>query len=223
MLKTPNQRLQHIRVAEGKDQTAMAGIMLIKQSAYSRKEKGERKITASEAKLIEDNLGYRAMWLLFGDGDMCVPGKDISMLQEPDVAYNKIPENEVEFASMHFRKQITQYKKLNRITERECATTLHLNAQLLNNVMHGHKSISLNMLLNSFRYGNFNLHYTAGGKGEMFNSKEQNHDVLGTVIETNAETIKGLRNRITELEELTKTQKLLIEALSSNQQGKKRA
>lgn len=225
MLKTPHIRLQRVKIELKKSQSDMALVMGIKQPAYSLKEKGERKITSDEAARIEDELGVRAEWLLYGKGEMYVLERqnERSELREPDqpMVIDEGSAYGLHAQRARFIEQVERYCMEHHTNYKDTATALHVSPNYLYNVKNGYKEVPLSMLVNACRYGKFNLNFTITGKGDLFLDPKLNEGMVEFIMRRCSEEVESLNRELADCREIISTQKSLLEELKKNKSGAK--
>lgn len=170
MLTTVAQRVKEVRARlEFKDQVDLANALKVEQVSVSNWERGKT-IGNSSLEKFETKLCVRKEWLLFGSGDMFIPG---TVVKEPAVAYGKPNVWSEDAIRERFSKVLKDYGNRKQMQQKQICDEWDLNDSHVSSFIHGRKSISTSMLIAAIRYGNVNLNYIMGGVGGFYNSLER--------------------------------------------------
>lgn len=203
MLKTVSQRLKELRIYLDVDQRGLADKLGLKQPSVNAWEKGGN-LRQSSLDLFKEKLGVNPQWLLFGTGEMFLPG--YGEVNEPKVAYLKIDKWNESSVTERLSKVVGDYMVRFGMKQKQVSEEWQIGESHLSEVLNGYKPISTNMLTSALRYGNVNLNYVLGGIGGFYNGLES----------SNSTDVK-------ELIELVKEQGKMIEQLQNTPRKKERA
>ncbi len=188
-MSTIHGRLRKGRETLEKDQAQFAEALDMSQSAYSKRETGFTKVTFEQLQKLEMKFGLSTVWVLTGDGHQLIP--KVGETQEPVVVYFDWSINSFR---ARFQQAIKEYQEQNGIKSQKIVSErLHIGETFLSKVMNDSKDVSVEMLINAHRYGNFNLNYIAGAVGGVF---------IGDNNYSDKKRIAELEERVDELKQL---------------------
>lgn len=163
-------RVYELRKLNKYTQDQMGDILNISKTAYGKKENGRSEFSLSAINAISEHFGATLEWLLRGTG-----AKPVAILREVEHTYSSGTYYTEKMASNRFSDILVRFKLDKGIdTNRQASELLHINETHLSNVINGRKSITLAMLTNALRYGQFNINYVLAGVGGYYTEGEKN-------------------------------------------------
>lgn len=170
-MKTVGHRLRALRKDQGLTQLQLAEVLGVSHPAVSQKENNELNLSFKDVEKLSARFFVNANWLMTGEGEMYLPGKSASRVEESIVAYERRWDSSQ--VNIRFRDTANKFMALNHLSQREFSIRLHVNEQQLSNALNLHKDVTVSMLAAAHRHANFNMNYVLGGSGTMFNNEEQ--------------------------------------------------
>lgn len=195
MLTSVAQRVKEVRIRLGfKDQVDLANALGVEQASVSNWERGKT-IGNPALEKFEALLNVRKEWLLFGTGEMFLPG---TVVKEPATTYGINNPWSEDAVRERFSKVLKDYGNRFQMQQKQICVEWNLNDSHVSGFVHGRKALTTTILQAAIRYGNVNLNYVMAGVGGFYNSLEMNAgkqmEEMMQMLKHQGELIQELRN-----------------------------
>lgn len=201
-MSTIHSRLKLGRELLKKSQADFFHVLGLSQGAYSKRESGITAITIKELELLEENFGLSKVWVLTGDGPELI-GSTKSQRSSELLSFTTTG------LRARFQECIRDYQERKKINRKQIAEELHIGETYLSKLMNSEKEVTVQVLIDVQRYGNFNLNYIAGAVGGFY---------VGENNYSEQKRIQDLEQQVQNLQQLVSLQS---EKLGNNIEAKK--